>query len=628
MGDQQYLVLDSPIPVDALQLGSLIKDYRHPTRGFFFEDHLKGKQKSWIRTDTNVKELMTVGSSQTEQSLLRRMLSPADHLSEIYELQSLECRVYELRQASEWFEELLSLPTARSWVQVNLHGRREVHMLTGFRTFRDGILRKRRNVKKTSASINIGVPASVALPGIKGMSLGWSRSESEGSQSQYQAHEEVIFAVSYRKIKSNLFGKNRKPSLEHGRNWLRPWTRQGAESRYRGRAFFKVFTSMTERSLPNEPGGSVESGISDYPDLLSSANGKEYSAENIASQHLASPTPPTTSPRTRSPSPLHTQMNVSAREDELRNRGSTLNGNSGTENIQVPSTDMKKAIHELVIEADGSEEVVQLEDDGVSFDSDDHSEILVEDGDWPEAQDDSSALADKTTDGVGDLSDLLTGDTQVRTLFTRAIQVLTKKSFWVALALTSTLGTTLSVSLLPLYARALQVLTKESSWIALALTFTLVTALFVLLLPLYARAIQVLTKVSLWFMLAITFALGNTPVFLVLLRRFPISSVCILAAAAVWIAYLELTARTRSGRIQLYSPETSSSNSWQSIFSAVRKDPQTYLRIPAPFFITSFMSQLRVVSRPILRPGYRRVEWTCVSKPASFERHFNFKGLI
>ena len=143
MGDQQYLVLDSPIPMDALQLGSLITDYRHPTREIFFEDHLKGKQKSWIRTDTNVKELMTVGSSQAEQSLLRQMLSPANNLSEIYELQSLECRVYELRKASEWFEELLSLPTARSWVQVNLYGRREVHMLTGFRTFRDGILRKR-----------------------------------------------------------------------------------------------------------------------------------------------------------------------------------------------------------------------------------------------------------------------------------------------------------------------------------------------------------------------------------------------------------------------------------------------------------------------------------------------------
>lgn len=392
MGDQQYLVLDSPIPVDALQLGSLITDYRHPASDFFFEDRLKGKQKSWTRIDKNVEELMTVGSSNTEQSLLRRMLStsPANSLSEIYELQSLECRVCELINASEWFEEVISLPRARSWVQVNLQGRHEVHLLTGFRTFRDGILRKRRNVK-TSSSINIGVPASVAVPGIRGMTLGWSRSEGEEPQSQYQTHEEVIFAVSYRRIRLPLFGQKRNASLERGRNWLRPWTKRRADFGLsdRGRASMEASTSVDGRSLPNKTVGSVES-IAEYRDVPSYANVDEDLVEDSVSRYIVPPN----SPRTRSPSPLPTQNHISGRHDELHNRDSVLKDIGRTDNIQLPYTDMKSATHELVIEADGSEEVVQLKEVGVSFDGDDDSEIPVAENEWPETPDDSSALVD------------------------------------------------------------------------------------------------------------------------------------------------------------------------------------------------------------------------------------------
>ena len=694
MGDRQYLVLETPIPVDELQLGSLVTDYGHPSREFFFEDHLKGKQKWWVRTDKNIKELMTVGSSRTEQSLLRRMLStsPANDLSETYELQSLECCVYELRKAKEWFAELLSLPEARSWVEGNLQQNRQVYLLTGFRTFRDGILRKRRNVKKTSASINIGVPASVALPGIPEMSLEWSRSESEGSQPQYQAHEELIFAVSYREIKSSLFGQKFNPYLKYGHDWLRPWTKQGAESSHRSRASYKGFTSMAERSLPNEPGGSVKGAITEYPSLLSS-----------------------------------------------------------------------KAILELVIETDGSDEFVQLEEDGVSFDGDDHSKILTEDGDWPETRDDSRTPVDRNVerariiqeqedrtrlraadlarrdreerarhreeadnerrraaehdrfrryreveeqryararqaniprrprhptfahqhedhvdrgersireaireenlrqferrdrwphggydDEVGYLSALLT---EVRTLHARVTQVVTRDSLGFALAFTFALGTTFSVSFLLGLFPISSVCTFAAIWIAhrgmttremggrilsdspmVNRMINKVGSLCALLTRdtqqqrIYTRALQVVTKDALGFTL-VWYILVMVPLVLFLLRRSPKSSVCILAAAAVWIAYLELRERRKSGRVQLYSTEKCSSHSWPPTFSAVCKDPQTYLRIPAPLFVTSFVSYLRVISRPIARPGFQRVEWTCVSTPASFERPPNFEGL-
>lgn len=149
-----------------------------------------------------------------------------------------------------------------------------------------------------------------------------------------------------------------------------------------------------------------------------------------------------------------------------------------------------------------------------------------------------------------------------------------------------------------------------------------------LLHTLYTRALQVVTKDNFGFALALTFALGITPYVLFLLRRFPMSSVCILATAAVCTTHLGMTTRKMSGTSQLYSPETASSHSWQSTFFAICENPQTYLSIPAPFFIVSLVSHLRVVSRSKVRSGHRRVEWTCVSRPASFEGHSPFKGLI
>lgn len=144
MEDEQYLVLDYPFPKEALQLGTLITDYSNPTADYYFPEHLAGIQDLWIRTDKNVEEIMTASPSRIERSLLWRMLSShmSIDLSEKCQMQSVECRVYQLMNTSAWFEKLGADKQARAWLLKSLKHRQDVYLLTGYRTFRDGVFKK------------------------------------------------------------------------------------------------------------------------------------------------------------------------------------------------------------------------------------------------------------------------------------------------------------------------------------------------------------------------------------------------------------------------------------------------------------------------------------------------------
>ena len=108
MEDQQYLLLESPFPKKALQLGTLIRDYSNPTADCYFPKDMAGLQYLRAFTDKNVKEIMTTSPSKIERSLLRRMLSShmSTDLSETYQVQSVKCQCYQLIAASAWFQKL------------------------------------------------------------------------------------------------------------------------------------------------------------------------------------------------------------------------------------------------------------------------------------------------------------------------------------------------------------------------------------------------------------------------------------------------------------------------------------------------------------------------------------------
>ena len=687
-------MLDSPIPKDSLELGSLIIDYFKPTRNLFFDDSLKENRAAGCRIDTNLEEFMTrTGSNQTKQSLLRRMLSTAlaNDFSNNHKLKSLECRIYELYNVSDLFREILSIPEARLWASNILKGRREFYLLTGYRTFRGKVLRKRSYSSNSINSIGVSVPELIRGPSIP---VGWSKSRDQESQAQYQTAEEFILVVTYRKIKLKDFGQMRSAhlNLERGRDWLRPWTKYRSRSSGHISISFRDIPSSVDASQSNK----LEKKDDEFGmgDLVSSNEGEHLAAEKDISGPLTSPT--------SSPSLAHEQNHIIARQEELHNEGSIRKAFDPITDFQSSTADNKSAKHESVIDPDGSEEPLEFREVGFSQDDDHVIGIVMEDDSWSEPKVSSRALIDSMPYGVEDLFTLFVRNSQLQPLYARAVQVATKDIFGVMLNY-----------LLQMYAKDLRKVEstglEKSAASFIRTRAPLVAALITRYLykihgkgmmwsmkseeysftleelieekdirlygfdeakgdpdhfgdlaetdqptPLMGNDFRTETMRS--FLLnnsafdqmksrlktfiakqdsvrrvawmgnwnenvrpvdvgsGLVLTLGLLPYFSFLLRSFPIS--CVFVATASLIAQSEVTSRGTNDGILARSPELFSIPSKIS-FSDVCQSPQTYLRVPAPLFVSSFVSYLKVVSRPAVRPGHRRIEWTCVSTPDS-----------
>ena len=84
---------------------------------------------------------MTASPSKIERNLLRRIFSrhSSTDLSDTFQMQSVEYQVYQLMNASAWFEERGTIEQARAWLLRSLKDRQDVYLLTEYRTFNDGV---------------------------------------------------------------------------------------------------------------------------------------------------------------------------------------------------------------------------------------------------------------------------------------------------------------------------------------------------------------------------------------------------------------------------------------------------------------------------------------------------------
>lgn len=649
MEDRLYLMLESPIPIDALPLGSLVKDYRHPTRDSFFDHSLKEKQKSWVRADKEFEDLVTGGSSQTGKSFLRRVSSnfPAIDPREIYESKLLEYRVYELSNVVTWFREIAQ--EAWSWFEISPQGRK-VYLLTGFRTYRGEFTRRGRDAKILSL----------------GTSLEWSKTDGFN----YSTYEEVIFAVTYRTIQCQVFGPQRKASLERNLNWLTLWIERRARLNDRGKASSEGLTPLAKGSRSHELRGSGEE--SKVRELLPPHERRKFPAGKNAS---ASPTLPTH--QTRSLSPPHTQNNISTLQDKLQSRVSKPEAVGLTDHVQLPSTDSKNVIHDLVIEEDGSEEVVQLE-------------------------------ADTTFDGVEYLCTWVFESPRLRPLYARAVQVATEDVFRVALdhmlrvfgddlcsqapgkpvevgarfvraraPLVAVLITryiySLDVKAMTLFESSEHDSTNwqrlieerhrrldpvdesearsshlddagqadqgrpppwkntETGSVEISLLDRLAFHQLQINLETFVEKQCFVRQTSWRLILAERHALWHLAMIWLSILRHDfglltfLSNVSLVEAAPMakppknwsWIR----------GGILSQSSELFDNIPRASTFSAVCKDPQKYLRIPAPSYVTSFVSRLKILVRPGVSPGFQRIEWICVSSQSFRRAHSSISDL-
>ena len=197
----QYLILDRPIPVKSLQLGSLVSNYMHPVESFFLGT-LAGERKISVREKYDINQFMA--QKTNEAIILEKLLSLSDSQLDVRKtsLSFDHCVNHTLTNVGAWFRILCGQEKARAWLQDSLNSRKAVYLLTGILTMRHRIVTRKRPFSNNPVTISDTIAGGDRL--------------TFGAESD----SEVIFAVASKKVKLRKLGLRKDVVLKPEENWL------------------------------------------------------------------------------------------------------------------------------------------------------------------------------------------------------------------------------------------------------------------------------------------------------------------------------------------------------------------------------------------------------------------------
>ena len=382
MDDGQWFLLEDALPKDALQLGSLVRDCKNPARDYYFPEGLAGKQKQLVQRYENYQAILEF-ADHAKRSKLLKLIPKSDNISDTVHLDARESCIYRLQHPWTWLETVGELADARESLLKHSKYHHDIYLLTGFRTFRNGLLKRTVTRKKTEYSATVAVPAS-DLTGIPSVSAGVSWSGEDEPSFRYEVDEETIFAVSYLKISLSSLKGTEIVALQREPNWRRPWSRWSRKERPGTRQLDETVEKASVLKLSSSPDLAVLG----------------------------------TSPRD---SPPPSSSSFSARQDPVPT----------FDRQEEPPyrLDVHKGdIDEFVIHSDGSQEFMQLK----------HSRTPPESEDDPLDSDDNvssgiSALfgsfADGSSSGIKELTTSLIESSTLDALYEKAVKDVPKEVF-------------------------------------------------------------------------------------------------------------------------------------------------------------------------------------------------------
>ena len=551
MEDEQWVLLEDALPRDALQLGSLIRDRKEPTRGYYFPRDWAEMPKQSVQRYENYEATLEF-ASHAKRSGLFKMIPKAEGSGDVVHVVARESCIYQLQDTSTWVETIHGLVDVQEWLRQQNVKDQEIYLLIGLRTLTNGQLRRTDNRKTTDYSAAaFAVPRNPTMKGgipPLSASLSWKMSRHDRTSARYEIREETIFAVSYLKISRVFFDLTHTVSSQHRRNFLRRWSK----SSRKGRPATRELGETDEK-------GSVST---------------RSSSPTLAVPDISGGDSPRTSP-----------SGFSARQGPMlnpaRQRGPLYQGES-----------QKGTIDEFLIQSDGSQETMQLKSSGTRPRSEDGS---------TDSEDNSLAeipVLFESSDAVNFLPNMLIGSSTLVPLYQKAIKAVPRRSFEFKLS-----------SLLEEFAEDLNELTHSTSVVILA-AYIEGQALFTA--PLVTRHIYgggsddpSFTRDN----IEVTSFLANSPAFSIFrdsLAKFVDSYTltwCKIAMLAFIMVLGPLGIAFIYGILYIFGPTN---------LSTFSSKIETHIINPLDLLLTRFIYYLRVKFRPRVKPGHQRIEWICV----------------
>ena len=158
MEDEQWVLLEDALPMEALQLGSLVRDCKKPAQDCYFPEDLADMPEQLVQPYKNYLEF----ASHAERTEPLRIIPKGDDPSDIVHVDARESCIYQLENSWTWLETTSGFSDAQEWLLL-LPKEQDIYLLTGLRTLRHGHLSRTDNRKTTDYFARVAVPARVAV---------------------------------------------------------------------------------------------------------------------------------------------------------------------------------------------------------------------------------------------------------------------------------------------------------------------------------------------------------------------------------------------------------------------------------------------------------------------------------
>lgn len=223
MEDEHWTLLGDPLPMEAPQLGSLVRDCKRPAQDCYFPEDLADKPQHLVQKAKNYQAKLG-NASDAKLSGLRKMLPKGEGSGDIVHMDAQESCIYQLQNTSTSLETIRGLVDGQEWLRQQYSKDQGIYLLIGLQTLTDGFLARMAGNSPALAVLSSSI---TGVPSVSG-SVDWESFGNDRNLSRYEIHEETIVAVSYIKTRHGFFDFLRRWSkrLRKGR----PATRELGET--------------------------------------------------------------------------------------------------------------------------------------------------------------------------------------------------------------------------------------------------------------------------------------------------------------------------------------------------------------------------------------------------------------
>jgi hypothetical protein len=243
MTKRQLLLIETPVPVAHVKLGSLIPKPWCPAQDVYLPPSLLKERNPYVVEDEDFFIINQSGFNNVVRRYWETTLST--HLTQVLGtnfgtshtdtqvVNALDGKTYQLKQPENWFkEELCKRSETREWLEERM-SKDDIFLVIGFRTLVDAQVKRfhkeerQKGVNVTmpvDAIISAGVTGGVPIPSSLGLDSGFAinHPSRDSERTSYTAPEEQVYAVEVRRVKFRWYSRNKVKSafLDSNNRWV------------------------------------------------------------------------------------------------------------------------------------------------------------------------------------------------------------------------------------------------------------------------------------------------------------------------------------------------------------------------------------------------------------------------